>query len=61
MNYYKGAAWFIISLIISSLNDVVAKYVSFNLPVWETVFFRFFFGTITLVPFILFYGNIIVV
>ena len=57
MNYYKGAAWFIISLIISSLNDVVAKYVSFNLPVWETVFFRFFFGTITLVPFILFYGK----
>lgn len=53
---YKGIAWFIMSLIISASNDITLKYLSFTLPTWEMVFFRFFFGTITLIPFIFFYG-----
>ncbi|NRB11014.1 MAG: DMT family transporter [Rickettsiaceae bacterium] len=52
--YFIGILWFILSLVSSSVNDIIQKYVS--LPAYEITFFRFFFGTITLIPFIMYYG-----
>lgn len=55
-SYFMGVAWFILSLVSSSLNDVISKYVCMGLHSYEVTFFRFFFGTITLIPFIWYYG-----
>jgi S-adenosylmethionine uptake transporter len=49
----KGILWFILSLFISSANDVVTKYLGSNIPAYEVVFLRFVFGTLTLLPFML--------
>lgn len=54
--YFTGVAFFILSLFISSLNDVIAKYMGINLPIAEVVFFRFFFSTLLLLPFMSYYG-----
>lgn len=51
--YLKGSLWFIASLFISSTNDIVSKYLSGSINSWTIVFFRFFFGSIFLLPFIL--------
>ena len=57
MNYFVGIAWFLFSLAISSINDIIAKYIStINLSSLEISFYRFLFGTISLLPIILFYG-----
>jgi S-adenosylmethionine uptake transporter len=55
-NYFIGILWFVLSLLSSSLNDIISKYVGVNLPSYEVTFFRFLFGTITLIPFIAYYG-----
>ncbi len=49
----QGVMWFILSLLISSINDVITKYLGTNIPEYEVVFLRFFFGTITLIPFMI--------
>lgn len=54
--YFVGVCWFIMSLIASSINDVVAKYVGMRLSSYEITFFRFMFGSLTLIPFIFYYG-----
>jgi len=51
-----GIGWFVLSLLVSSVNDILAKYLSSNLPTLEISFFRFFFGTLSLLPIIGFYG-----
>ena len=56
MKYLIGISWFLLSLIISSFNDVIAKYVSSNISPLEVSFYRFLFGTISLVPFIFYSG-----
>jgi S-adenosylmethionine uptake transporter len=56
-SYFIGISWFILSLISSSINDVISKYAGLRLHSYEITFFRFMFGTITLVPFILYYGK----
>jgi S-adenosylmethionine uptake transporter len=56
--YFLAIGWFILSLLSSATNDVIAKYVSTRLSSYEIVFFRFFFSSITLIPFILYYGKI---
>lgn len=49
----QGVLWFILSLLISSINDVITKYLGSNLPEYEIVFLRFVFSTLTLLPFML--------
>lgn len=55
-SYFIGVGWFILSLISSSINDVISKYAGMRLHSYEITFFRFMFGTVTLVPFIMYYG-----
>lgn len=50
--YFIGVGWFLLSLVSSSVNDVISKYVAIRLPSYEITFFRFFFAAITLLPFI---------
>ena len=52
LNKLKGISWFILSLLISIINDVIMKFLGSNISNYEVVFLRFFFGTIVLVPFI---------
>lgn len=54
--YFIGVSWFILSLISSSINDVISKYAGMRLHSYEITFFRFMFGTITLLPFVMYYG-----
>lgn len=56
-NYLIGISWFILSLLISCINDVIVKYVSYSLHPFEIAFFRFLFGTLSLLPFMLYYGR----
>jgi S-adenosylmethionine uptake transporter len=56
-NYYKGISWFILSLVVSVLNDTISKYLGNRLHSLEVSFFRFLFSTITLIPFIIYYGR----
>lgn len=55
--YFIGVSWFLLSLFSSSVNDIIAKYMGMRLHSYEITFFRFFFGAITLIPFILYYGK----
>lgn len=55
--YFIGVLWFIASLLISSLNDAVTKYLGKNIGPYEIVFFRYLFGTFTLLPFMLWHGK----
>jgi S-adenosylmethionine uptake transporter len=57
VNYYKGISWFILSLVVSVLNDTISKYLGNRLHSLEVSFFRFLFSTITLIPFIIYYGR----
>ncbi|MBA8756469.1 DMT family transporter [Wolbachia pipientis] len=54
--YLFGVIWFILSLLSSVANDTISKYLSLHLQSFETTFFRFLFTTITLVPFMFYYG-----
>jgi len=56
-SYLTGIGWFILSLFTSSANDILSKYVGLRVHSFEIGFFRFLFGTITLVPFIIYYGK----
>lgn len=55
-SYLIGVTWFMLSLVTSSVNDVIAKYLGLRLHSYEVTFCRFMFGTISLIPFILYYG-----
>ena len=55
-SYFIGVAWFILSLVSSAINDVISKYAGMRLHSYEITFFRFMFGTLTLMPFIMYYG-----
>lgn len=55
--YVIGVMWFILSLLISVTNDVFQKYLGNNLHSFQIVFMRFLFGSIVLIPFMLFYGK----
>lgn len=48
----SGALWFIASLLLDNINDVIMKYVGSNISVYEVVFFRFMFSSLVLLPFI---------
>ena len=55
-SYFIGVAWFALSLVSSAINDVISKYAGMRLHSYEITFFRFMFGTLTLMPFIMYYG-----
>lgn len=54
--YFIGICWFILSLLVSSGNDILVKYLSSNLNFFQVVFFRFLFGAIIMLP-IAFFAN----
>lgn len=56
-NYFIGINWFILSLISSSINDIISKYIGYRLHSYEIAFFRFLFSAVTLLPFIVFFGK----
>lgn len=56
-NYLRGISWFILSLIISITNDVIAKHLGANLHSVQITFLRFLFSTLSLLPFMLYYGK----
>jgi len=55
--YILGLFWFIMNLVMSVMNDVIVKTLGSRLPFAEVAFLRFLFGTLSLVPFILYYGK----
>jgi S-adenosylmethionine uptake transporter len=55
--YFIGVSWFIFSLISSVINDAISKYTGNNLHSTQVVFFRFFFSTLSLIPFVIYYGK----
>lgn len=55
--YLLGVVWFIASLVISSLNDVITKYLGSNISPYQIVFFRYLFGTLVLLPFMFAHGK----
>ncbi|AIF82066.1 hypothetical protein I862_07560 [endosymbiont of Acanthamoeba sp. UWC8] len=57
LTYLLGVFWFIMNLVASVFNDVIVKFVGLRLPFSEVAFFRFLFGTLSLVPLILYYGK----
>lgn len=56
-NYFIGISWFILSLVISTSNDIASKYLGLRLHSFEVAFFRFLFSTLILIPFIIYYGK----
>lgn len=55
--YFRGILWFILSLFISNCNDLIMKFLGQNLPSVEVIFWRFLFGTLSLVPILLYLGR----
>ncbi|AFC74309.1 S-adenosylmethionine uptake transporter [Rickettsia parkeri str. Tate's Hell] len=55
--YLTGIGWFLLSLVSSSANDVISKYLGTRLHSFEVAFFRFFFSSIVLLPFVVYYGK----
>ena len=56
-NSLQGIFWMLMMCIVSSLNDILVKYVGSHLPGTEIAFFRFFFSAIVLLPLMLIYGK----
>ncbi|MBF8246956.1 MAG: DMT family transporter [Rickettsia sp.] len=46
-----GIYWFVLSLIVSSSNDLITKYLSQTLTSAEITFFRYFFSLVYFIPF----------
>ena len=55
--YFVGVGWFVLSLICSSLNDIINKYTGMQLHSVQVTFLRFAFGALTLFPVILYQGK----
>ncbi|MDR3317760.1 MAG: DMT family transporter [Puniceicoccales bacterium] len=51
--YFKGITWFIASLFVCETNDVITKFLENSLSPLQVIFGRFFFSTLTLLPFML--------
>ncbi len=51
--FHQGAFWACLTALISVLNDVVTRQVGSHLPGSVIGFFRYFFSTLTVVPFML--------
>lgn len=56
-NYHKAVFALLCMMILSTLNDVISKFIGQRLNSLEVIFFRFFFALITLIPFALYKGR----
>lgn len=54
--YLQGVFWIIMVALISCSNDICMRYLGKGLPSMEIAFFRFFFATLVLMPFMLVKG-----
>lgn len=55
--YFQGVFWSNLMAVSSVLNDVIMCYVGKSIPVIEVSFFRFFFSTLVLLPFVVHQGK----
>lgn len=52
--YFLGLWWFVLSFLVGVVDDLISKYCTIKLSSSEVVFFRYFFSTVTLIPFLIF-------
>jgi len=55
--YWMGITFFFLQMLVSCGNDIVSKFMGQRLDAIEVTFFRFFFGLITLLPFMMRQGT----
>jgi S-adenosylmethionine uptake transporter len=55
--YYQGLFFLMMAMLVSCANDVIVKFIGERLHALEVIFFRFFFGLLTLLPFALAEGK----
>lgn len=55
--YWQGIAFFFCQMFISCANDIISKFMGQRLSAFEVTFFRFFFGLVTLLPFVIAQGK----
>ncbi|MBY0501453.1 MAG: DMT family transporter [Alphaproteobacteria bacterium] len=55
--YIQGIFWILLACFISNSNDILIKHVGSRLSGAEVAFFRFFFSTLVLLPFMAFRGK----
>lgn len=55
--YLQGIFWMLVVCFISNSNDILIKYVGSRLSGFEVAFFRFFFSTLVLLPFMAIRGK----
>jgi S-adenosylmethionine uptake transporter len=53
----RGVFWFILSLLVSSAGDVIMKELGVDMHPYQVVFLRFFFASLTLLPWLYFNKN----
>lgn len=53
----QGIFWIVCASFFSNLNDTAIRLVGSNLPAMQIAFFRFFFGTLVLLPLMLYKGK----
>ncbi len=51
--YWMGVTFFFLQMIVSCANDIISKFMGQRLDAIEVTFFRFFFGLVTLIPFMI--------
>lgn len=56
--YLKAVVWFVLSLIVSCGNDAITKHLGAYMSPWQVAFFRCFFGAVTLLPCMLYQGQV---
>lgn len=52
-DYFRGVGWFMLSVMTCQMNDTIMKYLSLNVHPVQTIFLRFLFAVLWLVPFFL--------
>lgn len=57
LSYLVSISWYMLSLVISNINDIIQKNLGQDLHPIQITFMRFLFGTLTLMPFMIFYGR----
>ncbi len=55
--YLQGIFWMLVVCLISNSNDILIKHVGSRLSGFEVAFFRFFFSTLVLLPFMAMRGR----
>lgn len=56
-NFIRALIWFLLSLVVGCCNDAVMKYLGTRMDSWQVAFFRCLFGTLTLLPLMLYQGR----